>query len=162
MMNLVICLQLDSYVSSTGSSLVVYEEGIENYGRTLTPDTAHKSFFVSYTNSLLIQWDSGAGMSSFSLLYKTGKLVMFSMILNFFLFLLSNCCMHLYNTFQNSKQGRSLSYTYTSIALDTRLLARAYWSSQIELSSPGIQKSRGGLIRGADTRADIFLSCPSS
>ena len=41
-----------------------------------------------------------------------------------------------------------LSYTYTSIALDARLLAQAYRPSQIELSSPGIQKSCRGLIRG--------------
>ena len=33
-----------------------------------------------------------------------------------------------------------LLYTYTSIALDTTLLAQAYKPSQIELSSPGIQK----------------------
>ena len=31
-----------------------------------------------------------------------------------------------------------LSHTYTSIALNTRLLAQAYRPSQIELSSPGI------------------------
>ena len=41
-----------------------------------------------------------------------------------------------------------LSYTYTSIALDTTLLAQAYQPSQIELSSPGIQKSCRGLIPG--------------
>ena len=41
-----------------------------------------------------------------------------------------------------------LSYTYTCIALDTRILAQAYRPSQIELSSPGIQKSSRGLIRG--------------
>ena len=36
----------------------------------------------------------------------------------------------------------------TSIALDTRLLAKAYRTSQIELSSPWFQKSCRGLIRG--------------
>ena len=41
-----------------------------------------------------------------------------------------------------------LSYTYTSIALDTRLLAQPYRPSQIELSSPAIQNSCRGLIRG--------------
>ena len=46
--------------------------------------------------------------------------------------------------------------TYTSIALDTRLLAKPYRPSQIELSSPAIQKSCRGLIP-ADTGANIFV-----
>ena len=54
---------------------------------------------------------------------------------------------------------RSLSYTYTSIALDTRLLAQAYRPSQIELSSPGIQKSSRGLIRGLIPGLIFF--CPA-
>ena len=41
-----------------------------------------------------------------------------------------------------------LSHTYTGIALDTRLLAQPYRPSQIELSSPAIQNSCRGLIRG--------------
>ena len=44
-----------------------------------------------------------------------------------------------------------LSYTYTSIALDTRLLAQAYRPSQKELSSPGIQKLCRGLITHVQT-----------
>ena len=52
-----------------------------------------------------------------------------------------------------------LSYTYSSIALDTRLLAQAYRPSQIELSSPGIQKSCGGLIRGLIPGLIFF--CPA-
>ena len=54
---------------------------------------------------------------------------------------------------------RSLSYTYTSIALDTRLLAQAYRPGQIELSSPGIQKSSRGLIRGLIPGLIFF--CPA-
>ena len=52
-----------------------------------------------------------------------------------------------------------LSYTYTSIALDTRLLAQTYRPSQIELSSPGIQKSCRGLIRGLIPGLIFF--CPA-
>ena len=52
-----------------------------------------------------------------------------------------------------------LSYTYTSIALDTRLLAHTYQPSQIELSSPGIQKSCRGLIRGLIPGLIFF--CPA-
>ena len=48
-----------------------------------------------------------------------------------------------------------LSYTYTSIALDTRLLAQPYRPSQIELSSPAIQNLCRGLIRGS------IFSCPA-
>ena len=48
-----------------------------------------------------------------------------------------------------------LSYTYTSIALDTRLLTQVYRPSQIELSSPGIQKSSRGLIQG------LIFFCPA-
>ena len=40
----------------------------------------------------------------------------------------------------------SLSHTYTSIALDTRLLAQPYQPIQVELSSPAIQNSSRGLI----------------
>ena len=52
-----------------------------------------------------------------------------------------------------------LSYTYTSIALDTRLLAQAYQPCQIELSSPGIQKSCRGLIPGLIPGLIFF--CPA-
>ena len=48
-----------------------------------------------------------------------------------------------------------LSNTYTSIALDTRLLAQPYCPSQIELSSPAIRNSFRGLIRGP------IFSCPA-
>ena len=51
-----------------------------------------------------------------------------------------------------------LSHTYTGIALDTRLLAQPYSPSQIELSSPAIQNSCRGLIRGL-MQGPIF-SCP--
>ena len=56
-------------------------------------------------------------------------------------------------------QDQCLSYTYTSIALDTRLLAQAYRPSQIELSSSGIQKSCRGLIRGLIPGLIFF--CPA-
>ena len=56
-------------------------------------------------------------------------------------------------------RSRSLSYTYTSIALDARLLAQAYLPSQIELSSPGIQKSCRGLIPGLIPGLIFF--CPA-
>ena len=52
-----------------------------------------------------------------------------------------------------------LSHTYTSIALDTRLLAKAYQPSQKELSSPGNQKSSRGLIRGLIP--GLIFSCPA-
>ena len=41
-----------------------------------------------------------------------------------------------------------LSYTYTGIALDTRLLAEPYQQSQIEVSSPAMQNSCKGLLWG--------------
>ena len=56
------------------------------------------------------------------------------------------------------KKYFDLSHTYTSIALDTRLLAQAYQPSQIELSSSGIQKSSRGLIRGLIP--GLIFSCP--
>ena len=52
-----------------------------------------------------------------------------------------------------------LSYTYTSIALDTRLLAQPYRPSQIELSSPVIQNSCRGLIGGLI--AGLIFFCPA-
>ena len=55
--------------------------------------------------------------------------------------------------------GVPLSHTYTSIALDTRLLAQAYQPSQIELYSPGIQTSSRGLIRGLIP--GLIFSCPA-
>ena len=48
-----------------------------------------------------------------------------------------------------------LSHAYTSIALDTRLLAQPYQPIQVELSSPAIQNSCRGLIRGP------IFSCPA-
>ena len=56
----------------------------------------------------------------------------------------------MYDNFKESSQYgvTFLSYTYTSIALDTRLLTQPYQTSQIELSSPAIQNSCRGLIRG--------------
>ena len=52
-----------------------------------------------------------------------------------------------------------LSHTYTSIALDTRLLAQPYQPIQVELSSPANQNSCRGLIRGLIP--GLIFSCPA-
>ena len=52
-----------------------------------------------------------------------------------------------------------LSHAYISIAPDTRLLAKPHKPIQVELSSPAIQNSCRGLIRGL-IRGPIF-SCPA-
>ena len=54
----------------------------------------------------------------------------------------------------------SLSYTYTSNGLDTRLLEQPYRPSQTELFSPAIQNLCRGLIRGL-IRGAIFSCRPS-
>ena len=63
-------------------------------------------------------------------------------------FVVSNCEFVTFPLCPGSVWYLSSSHTYTSIALDTRRLAKAYQPSQKELSSPGNQKSSRGLIRG--------------
>ena len=66
-------------------------------------------------------------------------------------------------SYQGLILDRSLVYhiLILIIALDTRLLAQVYRPSQIELSSPGIQKSSRGLIRRLIPGL-IFFSVPPS
>ena len=64
-----------------------------------------------------------------------------------------------YEIYSYGRKDKHLSYTYTIIALDTRFLAQPNLPSQIELSSPLIQKSCNGLIRGL-IRGPIFF-CPA-